>query len=94
MVEVLLELHLAAARQQIHGDVVPAARDEIFQRHGLDATRFDATMAFYVEHPEVYLEVYNAVLDRLSAERAHSYGPALNDDAPPEALTPEEGTPR
>lgn len=86
MVEVLVELHLAAARQQIRGDVAPEVREEIFQRYGLDAARFGATMNYYAEHPDAYLEVYNTILDRLSAERAHSYGASPGDDDTPATL--------
>ncbi len=70
MVEVLIELHLAAARLDLRKDLPPAEREAILARHGLDTLRYGQVMAYYAEHPQAYVDLYSQVLDRLSAERA------------------------
>lgn len=69
LVDVLVELHLAEGRAEITGTPVPAARDSILARYGVTPDAFDETVAYYADRPEAYLEVYDAVLDALSAER-------------------------
>ncbi len=70
MVEVLIELHLAAARLDLRKDLPPAEREAILARHGLDTLRYGQVMAYYAEHLRVEIDVGLRVLDRLSAERA------------------------
>lgn len=69
MVEVLIELHLAQARQKLHGDLTPARRDSILAAYDLDQEAFDAAMTYYAEHPAELAEIYRRALDRLGEER-------------------------
>ena len=69
MVEVLIELHLADARLDLQYEVVPAVRDSILFKHGLDEQRFLAILDYYADHPEEYSALYTTVLDRISDER-------------------------
>ena len=81
MVEVLVELHLADARRHIRRDTPPTLRTDILERHGLDESAFEATITYYAEHPDAYIAVYDQVLDRLSAERAETYGAPIPSEA-------------
>lgn len=70
LVEVLIELHLAQGRAEVEEDSLPpAVRDSILARHEIDEDRFHSAMNYYASHPEDYLELYNEVLNRLSAEQ-------------------------
>lgn len=71
MVEVLTELHLTQARMEVQGNLLPATRDSIFNRYGIDEGDFEAAMAYYAEHPDVYLEVHGQLLDRLDMEAVY-----------------------
>lgn len=70
LVDVMIEFHLAGARADLGYDLPPALRDSILTAYGLDSTVYASAAAFYAEHPQAYLTLYNQVLDRLSAERA------------------------
>jgi len=65
LVQVLVEMHLAEARRQVHGPIPPALRDSILMQHGLDNTRLDAAMDFYSARPVAYEALYDIVLDSL-----------------------------
>ena len=69
MVEVLLEMHLAQARAERYGDVSAQLLRDVLARHGLDEEQFDDALRYYADHPQQYVGVYDAVLDRLNAER-------------------------
>ena len=69
MVEVLLDLHLAAARAEIYTDVSSTLRDSILTEHGLDTTRFQDVMQYYFDQPEAYAPLLKQVLDRLNEQR-------------------------
>jgi hypothetical protein len=68
LVMVLVELHLAEARATVgpYNTLVP--RDSILHQHGIDATSFRETMAYYAKRPEAFVALYDRVLDRLYAE--------------------------
>lgn len=84
MVEVFIEIHLAAARQSLDYTALPAERDSILARHGLDSTRFQNILDTYAAHPETYSALYAAVLDRMTEER-YKQGEGLSEsqEAPP-----------
>ena len=69
MVEILIELHLTDARLDLQYDLLPAVRDSILFKHGLDEPRFLAILDYYADHPEEYSALYTTVLDRISDER-------------------------
>ena len=84
MVEVLIELHLADARLDLQYELVPAVRDSILFKHGLDEQRFLAILDYYADHPEEYSALYTTVLDRISDERLRQgEGLPLNPTPPP-----------
>ena len=84
MVEVLIELHLAEARLDLQYDLVPAVRDSILFKHGLDEPRFLAILDYYADHPEEYSALYTTVLDRISDERLRQgEGLPLSTTPPP-----------
>jgi hypothetical protein len=68
MIEVLVDLHLAAARLQLVPDAPTGLRDSVLALHGLDSTSFLRAMAWYEANPDAYVAVYGAVVDRLNAE--------------------------
>ena len=70
MVEVLLEMHLAQARAERYGDVSGELLQDVLARHGLGRAEFDEALRYYADHPQQYVDVYDAVLDRLNAERS------------------------
>lgn len=69
MIAVLVDLHLAGARQQLPGDAPAGLRDSVLAHHGLDSSAFASHMAWLEAHPDDYVSVYGAVVDRLNAER-------------------------
>ena len=69
MVEVLLDMHLAQARAERYEDVSGELLRDVLAQHGLDRAQFDEAMRYYADHPQQYVDVYDAVLDRLNAER-------------------------
>ena len=72
LVQVLVEMHLAEARRQLHGPIPPAMRDSILAHYGLDSTRMNAAMNHYSKHPAMYEELYGIVLDSLRTHDASS----------------------
>ena len=72
-VEVMIELHLASARAQLHYERPTALRDSILARHGLDEARYEAAVSYYLERPDAYSEINEAVLDRMAAESRRLY---------------------
>lgn len=69
MVDLLIELHLAAARAEATNEIPPNIRDSILIAYGVDSTTYADAITFYAERPEKYLEIYSRVLDRLNSER-------------------------
>ncbi|GIV60270.1 DUF4296 domain-containing protein [Rhodocaloribacter litoris] len=69
LVEVFIDLHLAAARADLYRDLPPGTRDSVLARHGLTPEEFEAAIRYYVEHPDAYVELYTRVLNRLNEER-------------------------
>lgn len=68
LVAVLADLHLADVRASLVHDVAPGTRDSVLARHGLSPAEFEAAVAYYVDRPDEYLELYNRVLDHLTEE--------------------------
>ncbi|MBT8400475.1 MAG: DUF4296 domain-containing protein [Rhodothermia bacterium] len=67
-VAVLVDLHLTESRREIVGDMPPATRDSILESHDVSETQYERSVRYYTERPEEYLQLYNAVIDSLSAE--------------------------
>ena len=66
LVDVLVDLHVLEARDETLGDVPPALFDSVLTRHGLDSTRYNASLRYYSRHPEAYRDLYDDVIDRLN----------------------------
>ena len=69
MVEVLVELHLAEARTELYGRLPEGLRDSALAKHGLTQREYKRAVDYYTDHPTSYADLYDTVLDRLSAER-------------------------
>lgn len=84
--EVFIELHLADARRTLNYAALPAERDSILARHGLDSARFQDILDIYAAQPEAYSALYATILDRMTEER-HKQGEGLPEshEAPPGA---------
>jgi hypothetical protein len=67
LVDVLSDLHLSGARME--PDSTHIVRDSILAHWAISPEDFEATLSYYVEHPEAYVLIYDRVLDRLSAHR-------------------------
>ena len=79
LVETLVELHLARARQQQRGDVPRAQYDSVLARHGLARARFDDALRYYSRHPKAYYALYSAVVDTL-ARRSPRFGSPSDEE--------------
>ncbi len=74
-VEVLAELHLAAARVQTYGDTsLTALQDSIFARYDVPRERFDEALTYYSERPGACKAIYEAMQDSLDAEQMRLQG--------------------
>lgn len=103
LVNALTELHLATERVEVDSTFAPGGRDSILARHGLTADDLDAVFAYYSHHPDAYHELYDAVVDSLSAFRSrletgpitHPHRRAAADSvaATPDSETPDSETP-
>lgn len=67
-VAVLVDLHLAESRGEIVGDLPTEVRDSVLVAHGVSSATYEAAVRYYAERPDDYLELYNSVIDSLSAE--------------------------
>ncbi|MDX1429974.1 MAG: DUF4296 domain-containing protein [Rhodothermales bacterium] len=67
-VAILVDLHLVESRREIVGDVPPDTRDSILARHRVSARTYERAVRYYAERPDLYLDLYNRVIDSLSAE--------------------------
>lgn len=65
-VEILTDLHIAEAEVAMREDADAALRDSVLDAHGTTTGRFEETLEFYANDPEAYLEIYNAVINRLN----------------------------
>ena len=65
MVAVLVDVHLADARADRTGAPRDSLRAAALERHGLDTLAFGRAVAYFAAHPEAYLPLYDAALDRL-----------------------------
>ncbi len=68
LVGVLVDLHLLESRREIVGDMPPHMRDSVLTAHGISEKKFAAAIRYFADRPDDYLELYNAVIDSLSAE--------------------------
>lgn len=69
-IEVLAELHLAAARVQTYEDTtLTALQDSIFAHYDVSRSRFEDALVYYSERPDAYKTIYETMRDSLEAER-------------------------
>ena len=76
-VEIMAQLHVLEARFEIHEDLPAALRDSLLARFDADSTALAETQAFYVQHPEVFRDLYARIIDRINAELGTDGGPVL-----------------
>ena len=69
LVDVLIELHLAEARVQLGYGPPLSVRDSIFARYGFDETTFQEALTYYLDHPDAYAELHDAMLAQINDEQ-------------------------
>ena len=69
LVNVLVELHLLAARQAVVGDVTPALRDSVLVHYGLDSATVARRLLHYARDPEAFRRLYQQIQERLMLEQ-------------------------
>lgn len=80
VVALLADLRLAQSRAEVDASVPPHLNDSVFAAHGVSEQDYSAMMTYYAEHPDEYVDIYNAVLDRLNEDRSVLRGtPARSD---------------
>lgn len=67
-VEVLIDLHLAEARDRLAAGRPALPRDSLLARHGIEPATYRAALAYYAERPDAFHELYGRVLDRLHTD--------------------------
>lgn len=67
LIEALVELQLAQARQQLVGDVRPELRDSVLSQYGFDAASLKASLNALETNLEHANATYSAVVDSLNA---------------------------
>ena len=74
-IEVLSELHLAAARARMYEDTtLTALQDSIFAHYNIPRARFERALEYFSEHPSKYAPMYEAMRDSLDNERLQLRG--------------------
>lgn len=70
LVEILVDLHIAGARERLGYEGPDGIRDSILVQHGVDEEAFRASLDYYVEDSRAYVILYREVLDRIVAEQS------------------------
>jgi hypothetical protein len=78
LAEVLVELHLLAARKAVIGDVTPAFRDSVLARYGMDSVMLVRRLETYARDPQALQRLYQMIRDRLLAEQYSSPLPQVD----------------
>lgn len=76
-VQVLANMHLAAARHATEVPLPDTLRRTILQRYGVSQADFDAALSYHTAHPEAYKTLYESVVDTLGAINATLRNPQL-----------------
>ena len=69
MVEVIIEFHLLEARAELLQEDVLRRRDSVLLMYGVTSEDYEATMMYYSDNSEAYMQIYTDALDKLSDER-------------------------
>ena len=69
MAALLTDLHARAASRELFAEQAATGTDTLLAAHGLDQRRYRDAMRYYLEHPGAYAELYDMVIERLSAAR-------------------------
>lgn len=77
LAEVLVELHLLAARKAVVGDEASALRDSVWARYGMDSAMVARRLEAYARNPKALQRLHQIVQDRLLAEQYASPLPQL-----------------
>lgn len=71
MAAVIADIHLAEAEANIH--MLPDSSSgkkisygTIFEKHSVTKQQYEESLSFYISHPELLDEIYEAVLNELS----------------------------
>lgn len=68
LVDVLVELHLLAARQAVVGDVTPAFRNAVLAHYGLDSATVVRQLEAYARDRVAFGQLYQQIQERLMLE--------------------------
>lgn len=74
MVDLLIDVHKTEAVITLNYTAYPtdekkrAMREAVYMRHNTSKAEFDTSLVWYGNHLDVYMEVYDKVLERLKAE--------------------------
>mgnify|MGYP003298952700 CR=1 FL=1 len=74
MVALLVDVHKTEAVITLNQNKYPsndkkrAMREAVFMRHNTTQAQFDTSLVWYGKHLDLYMEVYDSVIDRLKAE--------------------------
>ena len=69
MTDILVDLHLERAQSDVGVRDTLVSTDAILARHRVSDDEFRAAMAYYAEHPDVYVVLLDTVIDRMRAMR-------------------------
>ena len=70
LVEVLVDFHIAGSRERLGHEGPEGLRDSILALHGVEEEAFRASIDYYAEHPDEYVDLYRDVLDRIVSEQS------------------------
>lgn len=95
MRDVLYDLHRADGALQVagynysHDEELSACYKSVLDKHGITQARFDSSLVWYTDNPQIFNKIYPKVVARLEADLATEQ--ALRDGMPQQvALTPAE----
>jgi hypothetical protein len=74
MIDVLVDVHIAESSTESRGltatqvnSLVLAKYEEVMKKHGTTMEAFKASFTYYEHHPDVFDEIYQEVVNRLTA---------------------------
>lgn len=73
MAEVMVDIHLLEATMNMNiaaTDKASPTAVDVFKKHDITKEQYQESFVFYTEHPEVFTEVYQLVLNDLSKMQA------------------------
>ena len=71
MARVIADVHLAEAKENLHSlpdstKMKPIDFQKIFEKDTISKQQYEESLTFYIDHPELFNEVYEEVVNELS----------------------------